>query len=321
MIRGAFVTALVVVVALIVWLPRFNFVPGTTHGTWSVADAELIREQSATPSGVVGPIAHLRAKGADGVAIFLLGGLDVPEGEVVFSVYLRAVSGGPLQLNLFADERAVLVVAPSADGWTRYQLSGYHSWGKPITVNIGGVRSFVSGMAVDVWGAQLNASSVPGTPRESASRSNFGFGLFGGLPLWIALFGTAGGWLVYEYARRGNKIAMPSKWIYVALIFWFFTFDIVAAHLVPGESPFRVPHPFYHHGISPSSRIIDRWGPLTTVIFSNDVGMKDVSIRKVDRKLDGYRILALGDSFTEGQGYRYEETFLAYSRIWREKAG
>jgi len=125
----------------------------------------------------------------------------------------------------------------------------------------------------------------------------------------IAIVAVIVGWFGYEKVVYGLTVPRYVKWYVPSLVVWFVAFDVVLAQFYVSFSPFRIPHRFYHHGISPSSRMNDPWGNLNAEVLTNDWGMKDLKIRKVARKFDGYRILSLGDSFTEGQGYRFEQAF------------
>lgn len=71
-----------------------------------------------------------------------------------------------------------------------------------------------------------------------------------------------------------------------------------------------VQHPNYHHnfvknGISYES---GRLGDYT--IYTNSLGFKDKSNRKISHKTDTQRIVFIGDSFTEGILLNYEDTYV-----------
>lgn len=68
-------------------------------------------------------------------------------------------------------------------------------------------------------------------------------------------------------------------------------------------------HPVYHHDFVKNgvSRENGRLGDYT--IYTNSIGFKDKSNRKIDREFDGKRIVLMGDSFTEGILLNYEDTF------------
>ena len=145
--------------------------------------------------------------------------------------------------------------------------------------------------------------------------------ILGGLPLLIAIGAVLVAWFIHERWVNGVVGLRYVKWYVLAFAVWFLIFDVVLAQFYVSFSPFRIPHHFYHHGISASSRMNDPWGNLNAEVFTNDWGMKDEKIRKIDRRFDGYRILTLGDSFTEGQGYRYEQTFPGIFQRLASQAG
>ncbi|MEM7394580.1 MAG: hypothetical protein AAF492_19775, partial [Verrucomicrobiota bacterium] len=77
------------------------------------------------------------------------------------------------------------------------------------------------------------------------------------------------------------------------------------------ERTYRVPSKIFHHGLAPNIKMDKAvWGHLTYKIRTNSLGLKDREPRTVDLKSPGNRILFIGDSFTEGVGYSYEETFV-----------
>lgn len=71
----------------------------------------------------------------------------------------------------------------------------------------------------------------------------------------------------------------------------------------------REKHPYYHHGLKPNAAGIDTYGSLRAPYFSNSLGLRDGRIRTVSSQPSGGRILLIGDSFTEGIGVPWGETF------------
>ena len=71
----------------------------------------------------------------------------------------------------------------------------------------------------------------------------------------------------------------------------------------------RVEHPVYDHGFRPNFSWIDSYGETKTQYFSNSLGLRDGQIREIP--LDGGkpRILVIGDSFVDGVGIPWPETF------------
>jgi len=83
------------------------------------------------------------------------------------------------------------------------------------------------------------------------------------------------------------------------IIFGFF--------LIPSVEGTR--HPYYHHDLKPNQKMLAQWGAAKTWIYTNSLGFKDREIRDVPMTSGKYRVLLLGDSFTEGVGMVYEATF------------
>jgi len=71
----------------------------------------------------------------------------------------------------------------------------------------------------------------------------------------------------------------------------------------------RVPHPDYDHGFRPMVRGIDHYGPLSSEIFINSLGLRDASCRHIDPSAKNPRILLIGDSFTEAGCLPWDKTF------------
>ncbi len=72
----------------------------------------------------------------------------------------------------------------------------------------------------------------------------------------------------------------------------------------------RVRSEAYHHTLAPNRRITEAWGLARYRYATNSLGFKDAAPRTVQLQGKGKRILFLGDSFTEGKGFPYPETFV-----------
>jgi lysophospholipase L1-like esterase len=72
---------------------------------------------------------------------------------------------------------------------------------------------------------------------------------------------------------------------------------------------FRIKHPVYHHTFRSMVSEPAQWGALRHTIHINSLGFKDASPREVALASEGERIVIIGDSFTEGIGIPYEQTF------------
>jgi len=80
--------------------------------------------------------------------------------------------------------------------------------------------------------------------------------------------------------------------------------------VIPQFNKFRSAHYFYHHGLLPHHKDISRWGGAEYMVYTNSLGMKDGAAREVQLKPSSKRIIFIGDSFTEGIGMRYENSFV-----------
>ncbi len=82
--------------------------------------------------------------------------------------------------------------------------------------------------------------------------------------------------------------------------------------IAKGELPkdkFRASHPVYHHTLIPDYEGIGYWGPGTYHVCTNGSAFKDSCTKKgvVEKSFD---IAFIGDSFTEGVGLPFEQTFV-----------
>ena len=68
--------------------------------------------------------------------------------------------------------------------------------------------------------------------------------------------------------------------------------------------------PEYHHGLAAKRVTTDEWGTLEYPVTTNSLGFKDATTRDVPLQPAGERIMFMGDSFTEGIGVPYEQTWV-----------
>lgn len=71
-----------------------------------------------------------------------------------------------------------------------------------------------------------------------------------------------------------------------------------------------IDHPVYHLTFKKNSNNSGSYYGNQYTLFTNSLGFKDKSSRKVQLKSQNHRILFIGDSFTEGQMLNYEDTFV-----------
>ncbi len=105
--------------------------------------------------------------------------------------------------------------------------------------------------------------------------------------------------------------------IFVAMDF-FFTVGIrliqkgtIEKRPFANPASIRIEHPIYHHGLKPNSfSLEERWGPSAFSLYVNSLGFRDKEIRAVSPTTDRYRMVFMGDSFTEDLGMDFEDTFI-----------
>lgn len=74
--------------------------------------------------------------------------------------------------------------------------------------------------------------------------------------------------------------------------------------------PLRISSPAYHHGFAPFKHDPNqKWGPYKSAYFINSLGFRDYSTNVIPLVGNKQRLLVIGDSFTEGIGVNYENTF------------
>lgn len=81
---------------------------------------------------------------------------------------------------------------------------------------------------------------------------------------------------------------------------------------IPGDSQgsFRTESPYYHHDLRPNVIAPKvRWGYAPYSMYTNSLGFRDRAPRTISRVPTGRRLLLIGDSFTEGVGVDYEDSF------------
>lgn len=105
------------------------------------------------------------------------------------------------------------------------------------------------------------------------------------------------------------------------LIYRLYLAPIEEEDLLDAAFTYREASPVFHHGLS-ANQAVDHvsWGPLTYRLRTNSLGFRDSLVRDIPLKTDAWRILFMGDSFTEGIGLPYEETFAGIiDRTLRDK--
>ncbi len=105
----------------------------------------------------------------------------------------------------------------------------------------------------------------------------------------------------------------------VVIVCWILL-DTIAAQVFPRRE-IGTPSPYYHHDFKKSFKLTRNVHGQSFAIYTNSLGFIDDSNRVVPLVSDKFRILFIGDSFTEGVGYPFQETFIGLleNRIDRSK--
>ena len=111
-----------------------------------------------------------------------------------------------------------------------------------------------------------------------------------------------------------NFLKILKKTSYFLII--YLIIDILFMKLLPDnikskiydKKSHKIKSYYYHHDLRPNAYWKEKWGNQNYEIYTNNLGFKDKKIRKVNFKENN--ILFIGDSFTEGVGINYENTFV-----------
>jgi hypothetical protein len=121
-------------------------------------------------------------------------------------------------------------------------------------------------------------------------------------------------------SRIGRKPSFGRRaLVWVALLVYcvaiLFALDFVYTMFINREAFPRTAVERFHHGLLPNIDGYMRFGEYRYRFYTNSVGFRDASVRQVPLKSDTRRVLLMGDSFVEGMGVDFEESFagLLYS--------
>ena len=82
-------------------------------------------------------------------------------------------------------------------------------------------------------------------------------------------------------------------------------------HKYGGQRALSEKSSVFHHTLKPRVHLEDfRWAGRTYPVSTNSLGFKDRAVREVPLTASRYRILFMGDSFTQGIGCEYDKTFV-----------
>ena len=73
----------------------------------------------------------------------------------------------------------------------------------------------------------------------------------------------------------------------------------------------RIANINYHHSLRENVSTYDYWGTYRYIFKTNSLGFKDRYNREINKLTNSKkRVIIIGDSFTEGIGYEYDNTFV-----------
>jgi hypothetical protein len=118
-----------------------------------------------------------------------------------------------------------------------------------------------------------------------------------------------GGVLTRAFAPR--RVVMNSMMVLYSVVL-FLIFDFAWSSLTQGQEQQRIARvydPVYDHGFAANFNGYDVWGEVRYRLMTDSLGFKDASTREVPLKSTSRRVLLIGDSFVEGIGQPFENTF------------
>jgi hypothetical protein len=116
--------------------------------------------------------------------------------------------------------------------------------------------------------------------------------------------------------KHRNKILFLFVLVAICLLDLFFTgvYHLVkygTIHKYGGQRALSEKSSTFHHTLRPCSHFDDfRWAGHIYSVSTNSLGFKDKAVRKVPLVPSCFRILFIGDSFTQGIGHEYDKTFV-----------
>jgi lysophospholipase L1-like esterase len=106
-----------------------------------------------------------------------------------------------------------------------------------------------------------------------------------------------------------SKVQRRSAIVLYCIAIWL-VFDLIYSRFFHAWDVYlRRPDEIYHHGLIPNVAGDISWGPLRQKYYTNSLGFRDAAAREVPSKPSIRRIILIGDSFTEGVGMTFEESF------------
>ncbi len=108
--------------------------------------------------------------------------------------------------------------------------------------------------------------------------------------------------------NTGKLIKIAAVVVFPFII--FVVLDISLGLILLKRDEIRLPHPYFHHTLKLMAESAAKWGDLVYTIKTNSLGFKDENKNIIAKNLKlKKRLVIIGDSFTEGLGYDFKDTF------------
>ncbi|MBI5056259.1 MAG: SGNH/GDSL hydrolase family protein [Nitrospirae bacterium] len=106
------------------------------------------------------------------------------------------------------------------------------------------------------------------------------------------------------------------------IIFGYPWYERNIQNKIAAEKSFRIYSEIYHHDLAKNKSVDNAsWGNITYRVFTDSLGFKNGSAKKISINSESKRILFIGDSFTEGNGIEYPNTFVGLISTELSKKG
>lgn len=115
---------------------------------------------------------------------------------------------------------------------------------------------------------------------------------------------------VFERNSRKTLVVIVAVSLLIADFAFTALYRLVFQATVVPQASMRTQSEIYHHDLRPMlNGVRSHWGPLAYRTTTNSLGFRDAEARAVTLRSAHPRVLLIGDSFTEGIGVDFEETF------------
>ncbi|MEE8211712.1 MAG: hypothetical protein V3T85_07315, partial [Acidiferrobacterales bacterium] len=138
-----------------------------------------------------------------------------------------------------------------------------------------------------------------------------------------------------EQVRKKSSFERnPKKTLVIIAVTLFLVIDFTTAFVLKAldlftpaymtagqhEAVYRRPHPVFHHTLARNIEYDHAvWGTEVYTIRTNSLGFKDERVREVALEAKQPRIIITGDSFTEGLGLEFKDTFVGHISNYYKK--